>query len=108
VEPNVILHVGVFQETLQPFLNEKEGTVAFAHIDSDLYSSAKFVLESISDRIREGTIIVFDEYLFQEQKAFNDFIYYAGIEYRYLSYHLHEQDRINYHPHSVALVIEKC
>ena len=30
------------------------------HIDSDLYSSAKFVLSSLHDRL-EGAVVVFDE-----------------------------------------------
>jgi hypothetical protein len=40
---------------------ENTGTVAYLHIDSDLYSSAIYVLDRLNDRIVPGTLIVFDE-----------------------------------------------
>jgi hypothetical protein len=61
VPENVILIKGWFNQTLPLFLSTHPGPVAFLHIDSDLYSSCCCVLEALSDRIQEGTIIVFDE-----------------------------------------------
>ncbi len=61
VPNNVILIKGWFDRTLSPFLSRNPGPIAFLHIDSDLYSSCRCVLEALSDRIEEGTIIVFDE-----------------------------------------------
>jgi hypothetical protein len=54
---------GVFQETLYPFLTRHDTCASFVHIDSDLYSSAKFVLESLirAGSLASGTIILFDE-----------------------------------------------
>ena len=46
VNPNVTLITGLFQDTLVPFLQEKGKKVSFIHIDSDLYSSAKFILRA--------------------------------------------------------------
>lgn len=61
VRKNVELVKGFFDKSLPPFIDTHPGKVCFLHIDSDLYSSAKFVLDSLNHRIDVGTIIVFDE-----------------------------------------------
>lgn len=62
VPSNVELVQGWFNETLPKFLRERPHVpLSLLHIDSDLYSSAKYVLDAVSDRIRPGTVIVFDE-----------------------------------------------
>ena len=61
-ERNVALHVGWFDDTLPAFLDRHDGNVAFVHIDSDLYSSAKTILDNLAPRVGPGTIIVFNEY----------------------------------------------
>jgi predicted O-methyltransferase YrrM len=61
VPENVTLIKGWFDQTLPPFLAEHPGPIALLHIDSDLYSSCRCVLEAMADRIEEGTIILFDE-----------------------------------------------
>jgi hypothetical protein len=58
---NVHLHKGWFDKTLEPWMADNTGTVAYLHIDSDLYSSAIYVLDRLNDRIVPGTLIVFDE-----------------------------------------------
>lgn len=63
VEANVTLVKGWFSETLPKFLASRDDfRVSFLHIDSDLYESANLVLSTLSDGIRAGTVIVFDEY----------------------------------------------
>lgn len=62
VRKNVKLHVGLFDETLPEFLKAHNEHISFLHIDSDLYSSAKTVLQLLHDKIVVGTVIVFDEY----------------------------------------------
>lgn len=57
--PNVNVHVGLFSETLPGFY--APNTLAFAHIDCDLYESTKDVLEHVSDALMPGAIVVFDE-----------------------------------------------
>lgn len=61
VPHNVRLWKGWFNETLPAWLAAHEGDVSFLHIDCDLYESTCTVLEALDDRIRPGTIIVFDE-----------------------------------------------
>jgi hypothetical protein len=61
VPGNVRLVRGFFENTLDGWLKAHSEDVAFIHIDSDLYSSAAFVLKRLTPRIRCGTIIVFDE-----------------------------------------------
>lgn len=62
VNENVELIVGLFQETLDDFLlNHPNKNVSYLHLDADLYSSTKFVLDKLADRIVSGTVISFDE-----------------------------------------------
>jgi len=60
----VSLVKGMFHNTLPQFLDgiEKRQVVSFLHVDSDLYSSARVVLEQLAPRITSGTVLVFDEY----------------------------------------------
>lgn len=58
---NAILVKGLFQDTLPGFLREHPGPAGLVHVDSDLYSSAAYVLEALNDRIVPGTILAFDE-----------------------------------------------
>ncbi|WP_174502618.1 class I SAM-dependent methyltransferase [Acidiphilium sp. C61] len=92
VPGNVRLHVGWFDATLPAFLAETAEPVALLHIDCDIYSSTKTVFDLLSDRIRPGTVIVFDEYFNypgwrqHEYKAFQEFCAEGGRSYRYLGY----------------------
>jgi len=62
MEGNVGLVNGWFNETLDGFLEQQsDKKVGFIHIDSDLYSSASYVLETLRERMKPGTIILFDE-----------------------------------------------
>lgn len=92
VEDNVQLHVGLYDETLRPFLEAHGGPIAYCHIDCDLYSSTKTVLSQIEDRLVPGSILVFDEYINHiewrnhEFKAFQEFVAETGLRYSYLAY----------------------
>lgn len=61
VPENVTLVPGFFSDTLPEWLKSADQDVAFLHIDADLYSSAKLVLDGLNDRLRPGAIVVFDE-----------------------------------------------
>jgi hypothetical protein len=61
VRSNVQLIKGFFEDTVPMFLEVTSGTISVLHIDSDLYSSAKYVLTQLNDRIVPGTVIMFDE-----------------------------------------------
>ncbi len=90
VRPNVELHVGLFHETLPEFLRVHPEPIAFAHVDCDLYSSTKTVLEHISPRIVPGTVLVFDEYQNfpgwerHEYRAFQELVHERSLQYEYI------------------------
>lgn len=91
VPANVQLHQGWFDQTL-PNRVEHQGPVAFLHIDSDLYSSANYVLNTLAQRIVPGTVIVFDEYFNfpgwqqDEFRAWREFVAKHRVEYEYLGF----------------------
>jgi len=80
VNENVELIAGWFNETLEGFLANHEGKIAFCHVDCDLYSSTKYVLDTLKDRFQPGTNLLFDElanfpdYEDHEYKAFLEFL----------------------------------
>ena len=51
VRDNVVLHKGWFDETLPGFRTAHPAEVSFLHMDADLYSSTRTVLEMLSDRV---------------------------------------------------------
>lgn len=89
---NVEIHVGLFDQTLPEFVKTYKDNISFMHIDCDLYSSTKVVLDILSDRICSGTVIQFDEYFNfpgwkeHEFKAFQEFVSRTGLKYDYLGY----------------------
>jgi hypothetical protein len=98
VPSNVLLYKGWFNETLPEFLNNNKDNVSFIHIDCDLYSSTKTIFDILGERIRKGTIIVFDEYFNypfwkeHEYKAFQEFVSDRGINYQFIGFNrYHEQ-----------------
>ncbi|MFD0716348.1 TylF/MycF/NovP-related O-methyltransferase [Paenibacillus sp. GCM10027626] len=61
VRDNVRLVKGWFQDTLPTFKFDHPENIAFINIDSDLYSSAKTILNELNGQIVPGTILYFDE-----------------------------------------------
>jgi hypothetical protein len=93
VRKNCQLHVGWFTDTVPKFLADNPNSqLALLHVDSDLYSSAKYVLESFQDRIGSGTVIVFDEYInypgwqLDEFRAWQEFVVKYNVQYEYIGY----------------------
>lgn len=92
VNRNVKLVVGLFEDTLPIFLKEKSEGARFIHIDCDLYSSTKTILNNFKSRIKPGTILLFDEYFnypawkLHEFKAWQEFCKQHGIQYKYLAF----------------------
>jgi hypothetical protein len=94
VRDNVVLVKGFFEHTLEKFVAEGGKTaVAFMHVDCDLYSATKTVLERLAPLLVEGTVIVFDEYFNYsgwqqgEFKAFAEFINaHDRLGYEYIGY----------------------
>jgi hypothetical protein len=92
VPGNVTLHRGYFDQSLPQWLNDHPGPVAFVHIDCDLYSSTKTILDLLASRLVNGTVILFDEYFNypgweqHEFKAFQEFVAARGVKYDYLAF----------------------
>ena len=92
VRKNVSLEQGWFEDSLPPFVEKHPEPCAFLHIDSDLYSSAKTILDVFKSQIKAGTVIIFDEYFNYpdwedgEFKAFEEFLTQTGLKYNYLGY----------------------
>ncbi|GAA3573073.1 class I SAM-dependent methyltransferase [Amycolatopsis ultiminotia] len=90
--PGAELVVGLFSDSLPGFLGNHPGTVDFLHVDSDLYSSAKTVLDQVGPRLRVGSIVHFDEFFNfpgwqrHEYRAWNEHVEKAGLEYRFEAY----------------------
>jgi len=98
VRANVRLYKGWFEDSLPPFLKANPQKASFLHVDCDLYSSTKTIFRLFRDRIRPGTVIVFDEFFNYpgwqdgEYKAFNELIAETGWKYKWLGYCcFHEQ-----------------
>ncbi len=54
---------GLFQDTLPDFLKSLDNTKRkIIHLDADLYSSTLFVLTYIEPYLKEGDILIFDEF----------------------------------------------
>ena len=96
VKKNVVLVVGLFQETLESFLKKHKEKIAFLHMDADLYSSTKYVLDTLfnHNRIQNGTIIQFNEYYSinayeswtgpSEYSAFQEFVNSNNLKFKYI------------------------
>jgi hypothetical protein len=105
VPHNVVLHKGLFKDTLPEWIENNQGNISFLNVDCDLYSStctvlsllkerivSGTVLSLLKERIVSGTVIHFDEMIgyygwqHQEYKAFNEFIKETGKSFEYISY----------------------
>ena len=59
----VHLYEGWFTDTLPTFVAEHDEQIRILHVDCDLYSSTKQALCILSNKIKRGSILVFDEFL---------------------------------------------
>ena len=92
VHNNVVLIKGWFNETLVNFIQSHNKKVSFIHIDVDLYSSTKYILNVLKDYIDKDCIIVFDELVNYpgfdgdngELKAFYEFITENNVDYEWI------------------------
>lgn len=91
LNPRIRLIKGWFEETIPIWLeNNKIKQVDLLHVDCDIYSSTKTVLNSLIPYIKSGTTIVFDEFLLydnfenHEIKAFYEFIIKTELDFEIL------------------------
>lgn len=96
VPANVILHKGLFEDVLPGFMAGDAADAALVHVDCDIFTSTRTVLEHLGPRIRPGTVLVFDEYFNYPQwrehefKAFQEYVEKEGVEYEYIAYARHQ------------------
>lgn len=78
-DDRVSFQVGWFDDTLPQF-QVPEGKRLVLVLDADLYSATKLVLETLDERIVEGTLIYFDELsrIDHEPAAFDDYVRKSG------------------------------
>lgn len=90
--PGAELVVGLFDATLPGFLAAHPEPVSFLHVDADLYSSTRTVLEALAPRMHAGTVVVFDEYFNfpgweeHEHRAWTEFVAETELEFEYLGF----------------------
>ena len=80
VKSNVTLIKGWYNESLPGFIAQLgDKQIDVLHLDSDTYTPTAFVLNSLVDNLRSGSIVIFDEFFGYpnwenfEFKAWNEF-----------------------------------
>ena len=78
--------------TAQTFANEHKEPIALLHLDADLYSSTKTVVDVFASQIVPGTVILFNEYWNHatwkkhEFKAWQEHVAKHNVKYEYIGY----------------------
>jgi hypothetical protein len=89
---NVTLVRGWFNDSLPTFLEEHPEPIAFVHIDCDLYTSTKTVLDLLAARLVPGSQIVLDDFMYmpgwqrEEHLAFFEFVAAHNWDFEYTGY----------------------
>ncbi|MEO9222627.1 MAG: class I SAM-dependent methyltransferase [Mycobacteriaceae bacterium] len=96
--PGAEVVVGLFADTLPEYLARNLEPIALLHVDADLYSSARTVLELVGPRLVVGSVVLFDEYFnysgwqHGEYLAWQQYVERTGTTFRYAGYtYDHEQ-----------------
>jgi O-methyltransferase len=79
--------VGLFQETLLPFIHGHDFSRRLVvHLDADLFSSTLFVLTTLARHFMHGAIIFFDNFIcsLDEFRAFETFVKSFRVKYEVL------------------------
>jgi len=113
VRSNVKLIKGWFNETLLPFIQSQNKKVSFLHLDADLYSSTKYILEVLKPYLDTDCVVVFDELVNYpgfdgetgELRAFYEFIQENNVNYEWIGMNGTPFGMSGYEHENVALVI---
>lgn len=92
----IIFIEGLFQDTLYDFLKTYKNTNKIIHIDSDLFSSALFILTTIHPYLLNDDIIIFDEF----PDRLNEF---AAFNYYLMSYYMKDKLELIVYGHEVYI-----
>ena len=85
--PRCRFEKGLFQRTLPGFIRSFPfHGQTIVHLDADLYSSTLFVLLTVGPHLKEGDLLIFDEFwdYMSEFRAFLDFLAAYPIDYKVL------------------------
>ena len=92
VRMNVTLIKGWFEDTVEPWLETRSHKyIDLIHIDSDTYTPAKYILNTLRKQMGPGTIVIFDEYFGypgwkkHEFKAWQEFVQSFDMKYSYIA-----------------------
>jgi hypothetical protein len=83
---------GIAEFTAQNFAKRHYEPIALLHLDADLYSSTKTVLDVFAKQIVPGTVILFNEYWNHptwkkhEFRAWQEHCLMHGVKYEYIGY----------------------
>jgi methyltransferase family protein len=81
--PNVVVHAGLFEETLPPFI-QQQTKIALLFVDCESYASTWEALSILAPALHTGSIIVFNQFINydgyenHELKAFVEFLQTYG------------------------------
>jgi hypothetical protein len=89
---NSRIFAGLFADTIPRYRESADRRIALLHVDCDIYPSAQTVLFGLADRLCDGTVIVFDEFLNypgwrkHEYRAFTEFVEEFQVSYEFISF----------------------
>ncbi len=114
VRENVVLIKGWFQDTLDDFIQQQGGKkISFLHLDADLYSSTKYILNTLKNHLDNDCVVVFDELVNYpgfdgekgELKAFYEFLQENHVRYTWIGMNGVPMHMVGYEHENVALII---
>jgi len=83
---------GIAEFTAKSFAAEHAEPIALLHLDADLYSSTKTILDAFAQQIVKGTVILFNEYWNHptwqkhEYRAWKEHCLKYAVSYEYIGY----------------------
>ncbi len=89
---DVTFYKGWFEDSINKYIDDGAKPISLLHVDCDLYSSTKTILDSLIQFIGPNTIIVFDEWYYNcnykcndgEQKAFFEWVLKNEISFKFI------------------------
>tara|TARA_R110002020_G_scaffold462149_1_gene681523 strand:+ start:718 stop:1281 length:564 start_codon:yes stop_codon:yes gene_type:complete len=95
--PNVEIVEGYFEDTVAKYFKDYKHPIGLFHIDCDLYSSSKTVLDGIAHLLKPGVVVLFDDYRNyvgyekHEYRAWNETLEQYNIKAEEIAYSGHQQ-----------------
>lgn len=89
---NTVVHRGLFEQTLQPFLQDHPEHLSFVHLDCGDCHNTSFILEALAGRMIPGTVIQFNEFFNYpgwqtgDYQAFTEFAARHALRFEFIGY----------------------